>query len=172
MNRRGISGVNGPPKAAKVVLTENPRLLTFVEGVASSSDYGIYAPFWGENLYEAHDKKPDIPNSRLVYSPHAYGPSVYDGHDYFQSGEFPNNMAQVWDSHFGYLKDKNYAIAVGEFGGRLEGKDEQWQKAFVAYLKNRGIDHFFYWSLNPNSGDTGGILKMIGQPPMSENLKY
>lgn len=146
-------------QAAKVVLSENPNILTFVEGVADSSSYGEYAPFWGENLYEAHDKRPNIPLSRLVYSPHAYGPSVYDGHDYFQQAAFPNNMPAVWESHFGFLKDKGYVLAVGEFGGRLEGKDLLWQEAFVKYLVDKNIDHFFYWSLNPNSGDTGGILK-------------
>ena len=30
---------------------------------------------------------------------------------------------------------------------------------FVDWLKCKGTKNFFYWSWNPNSGDTGGILK-------------
>ena len=44
--------------------------------------------------------------------------------------------------------------------GRIEfeGKDLQWQTKFVDWLKCKGVRNFFYWSWNPNSGDTGGIV--------------
>jgi endoglucanase len=29
----------------------------------------------------------------------------------------------------------------------------------VDWLKCKGVRNFFYWSWNPNSGDTGGILQ-------------
>ena len=145
-------------EAAAVVLRVNPRILAFVEGVGGASDQGAHAAFWGENLYEAAQNPPEIPKSRLVFSPHVYGPSVLDGHAYFSAADFPNNMPQIWDSHFGYLKDRSYPLAIGEFGGRYQNKDRDWQNAFVQYLQDRNIRHFFYWSLNPNSGDTGGLL--------------
>jgi len=33
-----------------------------------------------------------------------------------------------------------------------------WQRSLVSFLKDRGIS-YAYWAWNPNSGDTGGILK-------------
>ena len=36
---------------------------------------------------------------RLVYSPHSYGPAIYDGMGYFQDETFPKNMPKVWDEH-------------------------------------------------------------------------
>lgn len=38
------------------------------------------------------------------------------------------------------------------------GKDRQWQDAFARYIHERGLG-FFYWCLNPNSEDTGGLLR-------------
>jgi endoglucanase len=32
-----------------------------------------------------------------------------------------------------------------------------WGDAFVAYFQQRNLRHFFYWALNQNSGDTGGL---------------
>ncbi|MBE2220396.1 MAG: cellulase family glycosylhydrolase [Anaerolineae bacterium] len=79
-----------------------------------------------------------------------------------------------WEEHFGYLKDQGYAIVVGEFGGNLDwprgqaslrdqtrwshitpGVDQIWQDAFVDYMVDKGIEGC-YWSINPESGDTGG----------------
>ena len=79
-----------------------------------------------------------------------------------------------WEEHFGYLKDQGYAIVVGEFGGNLDwplggaslrdqarwshitpGVDQVWQDAFVDYMVEKGIEGC-YWSINPESGDTGG----------------
>ena len=34
--------------------------------------------------------------SKLVYSPHVYGPSVYMQH-YFNAEGFPSNMPQLWE---------------------------------------------------------------------------
>jgi hypothetical protein len=34
--------------------------------------------------------------------------------------------------------------------------DEQWQSAFVSYLVSKGMEAC-YWSINPESGDTGGL---------------
>lgn len=142
--------------AAEVVLTTNPRILVFVEGVGDASDYGSAAPFWGENLVGAADDPPTAPASRVVYSPHVYGPSVY-AQSYFSDPSFPDNMPPIWDEHFGWLMG-DHAVAIGEFGGRYTDADATWQDAFVDYLVDRGSLHGFYWCLNPNSGDTGGVL--------------
>jgi endoglucanase len=49
---------------------------------------------------------------------------------------------------------------MGEFGGRSVGQDPegQWQRELVAFLKREGIS-YTYWSWNPDSGDTGGLLE-------------
>jgi hypothetical protein len=35
--------------------------------------------------------------------------------------------------------------------------DAQWQQAFVNYLNAKNINDTIYWSINPESGDTGGL---------------
>lgn len=78
-----------------------------------------------------------------------------------------------WEEHFGYLRDQGYAMIVGEFGGNMDwpngtraaelemwnhitpGIDQAWQNAFVDYMVDKKIQGC-YWSVNPESGDTGG----------------
>ncbi len=145
-------------RAGGAVLAVNPDVLVFVEGVGNASDFAGYYTFWGENLTEAAKVVPQLPAGRLVYSPHAYGPSVAN-QTYFDAPGFPGNMPAIWDVHFGHLKAKGYTLAVGEFGGRMTGKDGQLNQALIKYFNDRGIENWFLWSLNPNSGDTGGLLK-------------
>lgn len=145
-------------EAAKNILAINPRILIFVEGVANNgTDNAGYGAFWGENLVEAGAAVPEIPLSRLVFSPHVYGPSVA-WQPYFGAADFPGNMSVIWERHFGYLIQKGFTLAVGEFGGRYVDKDRIWADSFIPYLNGKGMGNFFYWCLNPNSGDTGGIL--------------
>jgi aryl-phospho-beta-D-glucosidase BglC (GH1 family) len=76
------------------------------------------------------------------------------------------------------LKQLGYAIVVGEWGGNLDwpkgkastrdqqmwgylktqspGVDQQWQSAFASYMASKKIESC-YWSINPESGDTGGL---------------
>ena len=149
-------------RGAEAVLRANPRLLVFVEGVAGASRYGIHYPFWGENLTEAASQTPNIPRSRLVFSPHAYGPGIAN-QSYFAAANFPVNMPAIWDAHFGHLVP-SFGFAVGEFGGHYDDDAQAgevaWNEAFVSYLATRdrrGPASFFYWCLNANSGDTGGL---------------
>lgn len=145
-------------QAGQAVLAANPRLLIFVEGVGNESDNGGYAAFWGENMVEATGSIPGIPADKLVQAAHVYGPSVYV-QDYFNDPTFPDNMPGIWDIHFGHLALSGFAYAPTEFGGEYEGEDKIWQDAFVDYLIARHAAGFYYWALNPNSGDTGGILQ-------------
>lgn len=153
--------------SANAVHSVNPKPLIFAQGIGNKgldlcSAYPsprsdcLQATFWGENLVPMESKPLQVKRDKLVLSPHVYGPSVHDAHHYFKSGDFPGNMPSIWDSHFGFLAEE-YPIAVGEFGGRYVGQDKAWQDALVQYLLSKNIEHFFYWSLNPNSGDTGGI---------------
>lgn len=152
-------------RAGSAVLAANPNILVFVEGVGEnpvcSSTIGH---FWGENL-EAEKCNPistaAIPAQKLVLSPHVYGPDAYQ-QSYFNDPNFPNNMPSIWDTQFGSLTTA-HTITLGEWGGKMgtnggSSQDLTYQKALTTYLTQKHICNSFYWSLNPNSGDTGGVL--------------
>ncbi|WP_064697738.1 glycoside hydrolase family 5 protein [Rhizobium aegyptiacum] len=111
---------------------------------------------------------------------------AYDGQT--APAGWPNNLYAVWRAHWGFIFEQNIApIWVGEFGGKygLDGTgavnptlsphgdlEKQWTANLCKYLNGDftgdgsndlsagklGIS-FAYWALNPNSGDTGGMLK-------------
>jgi hypothetical protein len=58
-----------------------------------------------------------------------------------------------------YITDDNIApVLVGEWGGFLDGGDnERWMGYLTEIIAQYGLNHTF-WCVNPNSGDTGGIL--------------
>ncbi len=150
-------------KAAAEVLEANSKILIFVQGIESNPTCSSSINhWWGGNL-EPFDCFPlNIPEDKLVLSPHVYGPDVFVQH-YFNDSSFPNNMVDIWEIHFGYLVDRGYAVILGEFGGRYgnggDPRDRAWQDTLINYMSDKGMTNFFYWSWNPNSGDTGGILQ-------------
>lgn len=149
-------------RAGRAVLAKAPKQLVFVEGIArsdtcTSTQAGTW---WGGNLAPQACKPLALPADKLVLSPHVYGPDVYQ-QSYFHAADFPANLPAIWDAHFGALKGRGHAIAVGETGGKYgsgDQKDKVFQQALLKYLRQRGIVDLFYWSWNPNSSDTGGIL--------------
>jgi len=150
-------------RASTAVLEVNPDILVFVEGVGDnplcSSSINHW---WGGNLEPQACAPLRIPDNKLVFSPHVYGPDVY-AQPYFSDPTFPANMPAIWDQHFGFLADQGRLLAPGEFGGRYgqggDPADVDWQNALIDYFIDKDICDFFYWSWNPNSGDTGGILQ-------------
>ncbi len=166
-------------KAGKAVLEADPNILILVEGIQNNpiaSDNSI-AHWWGGNLEPQAVYPINLPTEKLVLSPHVYGPDVFP-QDYFNAPDFPNNMPAIWEKHFGYLAGK-YALAIGEWGGKYgagNAKDKIWQDALTGYLSAKGICNSFYWSWNPNSGDTGGILnddwKTVRQDKVEMLQKY
>ncbi len=144
--------------AGNAILAVNPHWLIFVEGIET---YDGDAYWWGGNLEGAGQfpVRLSVPN-KLVYSPHDYGPSV-GPQKWFAAPDFPSNLPAVWQQHWTYLQQQNMApIVVGEFGGPSVGQDPDgvWQRTLIDYLKNNGIG-YWYWAWNPDSADTGGILK-------------
>lgn len=148
--------------AAAEVLAKAPHWLVGVQGISGTGNCtGGSNHFWGENLEQMQCKPLTIPKNHLLLIPHVYGPDVYV-QPYMNDGNFPNNLAAIWEKHFGFLANQGYALMPGEFGGKYgegDGRDVKWQNAFVDYLRSTGINSGFYWSWNPNSGDTGGILR-------------
>ncbi|WP_033259345.1 MULTISPECIES: cellulase family glycosylhydrolase [Kitasatospora] len=149
-------------RGGEAVLSANPKLLVFVEGVQSFNGSSYW---WGGNLQGAgqYPVQLSVPN-RVVYSAHDYATSVAQ-QTWFSDPSFPSNMPGVWDKNWGYLFNQNIApVWVGEFGTTLQSTvDQTWLKALVQYLRptaTSGADSFqwTFWSWNPNSGDTGGIL--------------
>ena len=145
-------------RAGDAILEVNPDWLIVVEGI-EHFDSDSY--WWGGNLEGARSHpvrlaRPD----KLVYSAHDYGPPVYP-QPWFSAADFPRNLAAVWNRHWAWLKTDGIApLLVGEFGGRSVGRDPEgvWQRTLIDFLKTSGLS-YTYWSWNPDSGDTGGILK-------------
>ena len=68
-------------------------------------------------------------------------------------------MERIWDTNWGYLARQHVApVVLGEFGGIATGQDLQMQQALVRFMAAREIGGF-WWSLNPESEDTGGLIK-------------
>ncbi|CAK4117944.1 unnamed protein product, partial [Aphanomyces euteiches] len=158
-------------KVGSTILGIAPRWLIFVEGISQSSrDQAAYPTFWGENLMDVQRAPITLPvANRLVYSPHVYSSDVFN-QPYFSASNYPDNMPAIWDLHFGFVHKKYGPLVVGEWGGKYRGSsDIQWQNKFSAYLKSNNIG-FFYWSLNPNSGDTEGLLENDWNTPRSDKL--
>ena len=145
-------------RAGNAIHQVNPKLLIIVEGVQYGPDGS--ATWWGGNL-RGVAKKPVIlkVKNRVVYSPHEYPSSISD-QPWFHTRDYPNNLRSVWERNWGFIATKGIApVFVGEFGTKLQTKsDKQWLAKLVGYLKDRHIS-WAYWSFNPNSGDTGGLLK-------------
>ena len=146
-------------RAGNEILRINPGWLIFVEGIECESGSCYW---WGGNLMgvKANPIQLDVPN-KLVYSTHAYPPSLY-AQEWFSDATYPENLPNVWDKYWGYIHKEGIApVLVGEFGSKLETEaDKQWMSKITQYM---GTDvsglNWTYWSWNPNSGDTGGILK-------------
>lgn len=146
-------------KAGNAIHEVNPNWLIFVEGTDKYKDEGFW---WGGELRGAKEHPVELKKqNKLVYSAHDYGPGVYN-QNWFMADDFPANMPGIWEKHWAYLKKQNTApILLGEFGGReTTGKEPEaiWQNKLIDYLKQHEIS-YTYWSWNPNSGDTGGVLK-------------
>jgi chitinase len=162
----------------------NPNWLVFVEGIGT---YQGQSYWWGGNLMGVKDRpiQLDVAN-KLVYSAHDYPNSVYP-QPWFQGSDFPANLPAKFDQMWGYIYKQNIApVYIGEFGTKLtDPKDAPWLAAITSYLGgdldnngthdipagNKGVSWTF-WSWNPNSGDTGGILQDDWNSVNQNKLNY
>lgn len=154
-----------------------PHWLVFVEGVGAYNGENYW---WGGALQGVRDRPVvlGVPD-KLVYSPHEYGQSVgqqtwlrYDGGS-IPAG-WPNNLPAVFRNAWGFIAEEGIApLWIGEFGGKFGRNNDtgavdpstsphgtyeaEWLAQLEGYIGQHGIS-FAYWSLNPNSVDTGGLL--------------
>jgi endoglucanase len=138
-------------------------LALLVEGIGGSvAGERLRIHWWGGNLQgvRRHPVRLSRP-SQLVYSPHEYGPGVFD-QPWFRRPDMARVLADRWHKEFGFIAEQGIAqLLVGEFGGRqvdTASTEGRWQRQFLDYLGRTGTS-WTYWALNPNSGDTGGILQ-------------
>ena len=92
----------------------------------------------GENLLGAGVAPIRLSNaSKLVYSPHVYGPSRFAAKDepaHYADAGFPASCRDVWQRHFGYAREATgRPVVVGEVGGTFKGRDKEFQQEFVAW---------------------------------------
>lgn len=145
-------------RLGNAVLHTNPRLLIFVEGVDCGGTPHEQT-WWGGYLAGAAACPVVLSHPhKLVYSPHVYGPSVH-AKPIFSEPDFPANMPPIWRRQWACVRGA--ALVLGEWGGRAHpgSADRVWLEALAAFLVEQGLDVGFFWCLNPNSGDTGGLLQ-------------
>ncbi|MEV8372154.1 cellulase family glycosylhydrolase [Kribbella sp. NPDC056861] len=157
--------------AAQKILAINPKLLIFVEGTEVYPKDGVswtsknkddwYSTWWGGQLRGVAQRPVNLGQhqSQLVYSPHDYGPLVYEQPWFTGDWNRTTLERDVWDPNWLYIHKQNIApLLIGEWGGFMDGgRNQKWMTALRDLIKEQRLHHTF-WVLNPNSGDTGGLL--------------
>ena len=162
---------------AKAVLSGNPNLLIMVEGNEVYPKEGqtwssklkdwftgeefFYGAWWGGNLIGVRDYPIDLGEhqKQLVYSPHDYGPLVYPQSWFHQGFDYNSLMKECWHDRWFFIYEEKIApLLIGEWGGFMDGGDNQkWMELLRELLVKNHIHHTF-WCFNENSGDTGGLV--------------
>ena len=162
---------------AKAVLSQNPNVLIMVEGIevypkegygwdSKSKDWStgeefFYGGWWGGNFYGVREYPIDLGahQKQLVYSPHDYGPLVFAQSWFHKGFDSESLMKECWYDHWFFIyKEKIAPLLIGEWGGFMDGGDNQkWMELMRKLLVDNHIHHTF-WCFNENSGDTGGLV--------------
>ncbi|GIF41863.1 cellulase family glycosylhydrolase [Actinoplanes xinjiangensis] len=163
--------------AARRILAINPEVLILVEGNEVHPREGetwnspntdpdlspnYYYNWWGGNLRGAKDQPINLGahQDQLVYSPHDYGPLVFNQPWFDKPFDKASLTDDVWRPNWFYLHENNTApLLIGEWGGRLgqDARQDKWMTALRDLIVEHRL-HQTFWVLNPNSGDTGGLL--------------
>lgn len=157
--------------AASKVLAKNPNVLIMVEGTeiypknskgdySSKDDKDYYFNWWGGNLRAVKDFPIDLGKyqDKLVYSPHDYGPTVYEQPWFKGNYDYDSLMSDCWHDNWFYIYEDNTApLLIGEWGGFMREPNLKWMTCLRKLISTYHLNHTF-WCLNANSGDTGGLL--------------
>ena len=155
------------------ILEVNPNLLIMVEGIEiypkdletngdfkSTDEKDYLFNWWGGNLRGVKDYPIDLGKyqSQLVYSPHDYGPTVYEQPWFKGSYDYDSLMADCWHDNWFYIYEDNTApLLIGEWGGFMRDPNLKWMTYMRELIKKYRLNHTF-WCFNANSGDTGGLV--------------
>ncbi len=159
-------------KAANAVLSQNPNVLIMLVGIeiypkdvksgfSSRSPEDYHYTWWGANLRGVKDYPVDLGKhkNKLVYSPHDYGPSVYEQEWFKGNYSYESLKKDAWNDNWLYIYDSKTApLLIGEWGGFMNESNLKWMKALRKLIKENRLHHTF-WCFNANSGDTGGLVK-------------
>lgn len=163
--------------AGRRILAINPNVLILCEGIEVYPREGrswdspntnpdlspnYHYNWWGGNLrgVRQHPISLGAHQDQLVYSPHDYGPLVFE-QPWFQKPFDKNTLTtDVWRPNWLYIHEDGTApLLIGEWGGRLgqDARQDRWMTALRDLIVEHRL-HQTFWVLNPNSGDTGGLL--------------
>ena len=157
--------------AAAKVLAKNPNVLIMVEGTeiypknnkgdySSTNSEDYYFNWWGGNLRAVKDFPINLGKyqDKLVYSPHDYGPTVYEQPWFKGTYTYDSLMKDCWHDNWFYIYEDNTApLLIGEWGGVMREPNLTWMTYMRKLISTYHLNHTF-WCLNANSGDTGGLL--------------
>lgn len=157
--------------AAARILAKNPNVLILVEGTeiypikkggdfSSTDEKDYYFNWWGGNLRGVAEFPVDLGKyqNKLVYSPHDYGPTVYEQPWFEGNYTYDSLMEDCWYDNWLFIYDNNIApLLIGEWGGFMKEPNLTWMTYMRQLIKTYHLNHTF-WCLNANSGDTGGLL--------------
>ncbi len=169
-------------ECGKAILEVNPHALILIEGVeqypktekgytydtadiwqAPADQSPWHGAWWGGNLRGVRDYPVDFGdatlNKQIVYSPHDYGPTVYEQTWFDKDFSTQTLLDDYWYDTWVYINEEDIApLLIGEWGGHMDGDiNQKWMGLLRDYMIENHINHTF-WCLNPNSGDTGGLL--------------
>lgn len=159
--------------AAARILANNPNVLILVEGTEiypidtknnydyhSRNEKDYYFNWWGGNLRAVRDYPIDLGKyqNKLVYSPHDYGPTVYEQPWFEGNYTFDSLMEDCWYDNWFYIYEDDIApLLIGEWGGFMREPNLKWMTYMRKLIKDNHLNHTF-WCFNANSGDTGGLV--------------
>ncbi|WP_096087640.1 cellulase family glycosylhydrolase [Agaribacterium haliotis] len=158
-------------KVSKAILAVHPDILLMIEGIEvypvdgqswdSKNEDDYHFNWWGGNLRGVADHPVTVAGhqDKIMYSPHDYGPLVHKQNWFYPGFNKDTLIADVWQDNWLYIHQQEISpLLIGEWGGFLDGGDnETWLYAIRELLDEYKMHHTF-WCLNPNSGDTGGLL--------------
>lgn len=161
-------------KAGNIILDVNPHALIVIEGIQiypkdigsnnfiSMNEDDYYNSWWGGNLRAVRDYPIDFGsealNKQVVYSPHDYGPAVYQQPWFYEGFSYDSLKKDYWYDSWLYIDDEKIApLLIGEWGGFMSGDNLTWMTYMRELIANYQLNHTF-WCFNANSGDTGGLV--------------
>lgn len=158
-------------EASRRILAIHPNVLILIEGVEvfpkdginweSKSESDYFFTWWGGNLRGVKNYPVQVSGhqSQIMYSPHDYGPAVWPQSWFYDGFNKETLIKDTWYDNWLYIHDTQIApLLIGEWGGFMDGGKNQ---AWMGYLRDLLVEkkiHHTFWCLNPNSGDTGGLL--------------